>query len=121
MQLSSTVKSSGLKFEFSMNEIIKKPSIEDISSIENIMKGLIEKALPIHSALTTETNNTKSIRKLRDVLYPLNARVVRIGNETSEINNDNSAEFCCGTHATNTNQIKEITITSFTSNGNFYK
>ena len=104
-----------------MNEILEKPSIKDILSIENIMKDLINKALPMHTSLTDNDVNSKTIvRKLRDVLYPRNARVVHIGNEEHEINNDNSAEFCCGTHATNTNQIKDITITSFTSNGKLY-
>lgn len=130
--MSSNVKSAGFKFEFSFSEILDKPTSSDINSIQAILKNLIEQELPIY---TTETSDLESdlakfpkvpLRRLKDVLYPLKVRVVSVGapwqdHVDGKESEDFSAELCCGSHATNTNQLKEIVIRSFSANGTLVK
>lgn len=127
IQMNSTVKNESLKFEFSFNESLRQPNISDIESIENICKQLIQKSLNIYvQNVKNDLNNIKlnyPLRKLKDVLYPHELRVVSIGTNWSNFinseakNTDYSAEACCGTHSNNTNQLKEFVITHFNING----
>ncbi len=129
IQINSIVKNESLKFEFSFNQSLKKPDLIDIKSIELICKQLIEKSLNIYTVNNIkngfdETKLNYPLRKLNDVLYPIDLRIVSIGtdwsNFLSKTNNSNidySAELCCGTHASNTSQLKEFLITHLTLNG----
>ena len=95
---------------------------------------MIKKALNIYTTDNVRNNLDEiklkyPLRKLNDVLYPLELRVVSIGtdwtnfsnsstnNTSSELNSDYSAELCCGTHAANTSQLEEFVITHFSING----
>ena len=127
--MNSTVKSHGLHFEFAFNEKMATLGPADLKSIETICQDLIEKSLPICVAdkvnldKEIQEDPAHSLRKLKDVLYPFNVRVVTVGADwnnfksSTEFSADYSGELCCGTHATNTNQIKDFIITHFGSKG----
>lgn len=120
------MRNTGLKFEFSFSERLEKPTSDDIAEIEKIMKDLIKKQLPIYSIESANLDlklrtNSFPLRKLKDILYPLKVRVVSMGSEWTDdelVEEDSSAELCCGTHASNTGQLKEIVVRSFSPNGN---
>ena len=101
------MRSSSFKFEFAFNELLDKPSLEDVAGIESILKDLVRRDMPvrIEDGVKPDQGN---IRRLRDVLYPLKARTVQV---------DGIAELCCGTHAESTGQLKEVVIKSFSPNG----
>ncbi len=134
IQLNSTVKNNGIKFEFSFNQHLTKPTSNDMQSIETICKKLIEKSMPIFINENVDFEKTNMnyfypVRTLKDVLYPFKVRVVSIGapwssfTESKNISEkilseiDYSAELCCGTHAENTSQLADFSITYFNSNG----
>lgn len=111
IQTSSHVKNNSFRLEFKFNEILKKPDIKDISSIESICAQLIKSSLNIYVADGVDLNDDNTVlnyplRKLNDVLYPSKVRVVSIGtywkdfvidkNLIMETNPDFSAELCCG-------------------------
>ncbi len=106
-QVSSSVRQSGFKFEFAFNELLEKPSVEDIAAIEAILKDLVRQDMPLRTEDEVQPDKA-NIRRLRDVLYPLKARVIKM---------DDTGEFCCGTHADSTGQLKEVVIRSFRPNG----
>ena len=133
IQVNSSAKDYNLKLEFLLNrKRLDKPNKNDIKSIETICKTLIDKALPIYEfEADLDTIETKSnvhpIRKLRDVLYPRNVRVVSIGDtidhlldDSKPLNKDFSSELCCGTHATNTRQLENFKIIDFTLSSDAY-
>lgn len=116
IQTSSHVKNTSFRFEFKFNEMLKKPDITDISSIESICAQLIQKSLSIHiedSVNLSDDNLALNypLRKLNDILYPRNLRVVSIGTEWKnfnidhgsqvKFNSDYSAELCCGNYLVN--------------------
>lgn len=129
--MSSSVKATGLKFEFSFSEILDKPTSSDIGSIQAILRNLIEQELPIYTCETASLESDLAmceqtpLRRLKDVLYPLKVRVVSVGApwqsfvQLGNERDDFSAELCCGSHANNTKQLKEIVIRSFSANGTF--
>ncbi len=133
IQLNSIVKDESLKFEFTFNQSLRQPNLTDIKSIEGICQDLINKSLNIYTSDTIRNNLDEiklnyPVRKLKDVLYPLDLRIVSIGiswsdftgkNIKSELESasDYSAELCCGTHASNTNQLKQFVITHLNVNG----
>ncbi len=106
-QVSSSVRPAGFKFEFAFNELYARPTAEDVAGIEAVLKELVRKDLPVRIAEDVQPDEA-NFRRLRDVLYPLKARAVQVGD---------SGELCCGTHAHSTGQLKEIVIRSFSPNG----
>lgn len=125
LQTNSLVKNNSFKFEFKFNEIISKPSLNDLQKIQFICNDLVQKSIPIfiQDKVSIENENEFNfpLRKLNDILYPRKLRIVSIGSnwngflhkENNQKNEDFSAELCCGTHATNTGQLKQILLTSF--------
>lgn len=122
IQTSSCVRSDHLKFEFKFVDRLCKPSVDDLTQIQSICNDLIQKAMPVYT--TEGVNVDKSaprypLRKLDDVLYPSRVRVVSIGapwdqfERREDLNENTSAELCCGTHATNTRQLDDLIITTF--------
>ena len=123
IQTNSYVKNNSFKLEFKFGESLIKPSLEDVKGIEQICQDSIGKSLRIYTSdnvpLTEEVHAGLKypLRKLNDVLYPKNVRVVSIGAEWKAFldkkavqNEDSYAELCCGTHASNTNELKSIAI-----------
>ena len=128
-QLNSIVKNTGLKFEFGFNESLEKPNFNDLKSIEKICIDLINSELPVYinEDIKIEQDLEKGkisypLRVLKDVLYPLNVRIVTVGDKWANFfigtkNENNSGELCCGTHATNTKQLNDFVITGLNING----
>lgn len=87
IQTNSIVSDDHFKFEFKFNEMLHKPTIEDLTSIQKICADLVQKSLPIYvqDGVRLETDELSAmnypVRKLNDVLYPLNLRVVSLGIE----------------------------------------
>ena len=125
IQTNSYVKNNIFKLEFKFSESLTKPSLDDLKKIEQCCSDLIEKSLNIYVSdgqqlIEDGTDLNYPLRKLNDVLYPSKVRVVSIGtewknftNENVGLNGDFSAELCCGTHASNTKELKKISISSF--------
>ncbi len=130
IQTHSSAKNDSFRFEFKFYKNFTKPSLSDLKQIETLCNDLIRKELPIYTVenvyLEKEMEKRKSgllnypVRKLNDLLYPKSVRIVSIGKEwnaflsqTHTSSNDFSAELCCGTHATNTNQLKNVVLSHF--------
>lgn len=122
IQVQSSVRSDSLKFEFKFNQIVPKPDFNKLEQIENICRNLIKQSLPVYINDNIELDDEKinelkyPVRKLNDILYPNKVRVLSVGAKFDEfsskdLNNFYSAELCCGTHVTNTNQLKNLIIT----------
>ena len=137
IQVNSSAKEHNLKFEFLLNrKKLDKPDKNDMKSIEAICKNIVDKGLPIYESkvdldVIDLKSNQQPVRRLRDVLYPRNVRVVSIGEKldylldssktSSSLNTDYySSELCCGTHAVNTKQLENFKIIDFTLSGDAY-
>lgn len=116
VQVNSLAKQNYFKFEFLFNGDFTRDVItpQIIDEIQQKLQQLIDKELEINDTQIDfdDQNALKQVRKLRDVLYPHKVRVVHVGSQQCE---DYSAELCCGTHATNSKQLKKIIIKNFSS------
>ena len=125
IQVMSSAREDNFKFEFLFNKISKfvKPTFEDIEQIENECNKTIDQELPIFESETDYEiieKGVNNVRKLRDILYPKRVRVVSVGQRIDDnVNTSNFHELCCGTHASNTKDLKKIAITGINSNGDF--
>jgi len=132
MQTHSSAKNDSFRFEFKFYKTFTKPSLSDLKQIETLCNDLIRKELPIYTEenvyLEKETEKRKNellnypVRKLNDILYPKRVRIVSIGKAWKEFSSpshadsnqtDFSAELCCGTHATNTSQLRNVVLSHF--------
>jgi alanyl-tRNA synthetase len=90
IQTNSVVNDTHLKFEFKFNEMLHKPSIEDLESIQKICMDLIRKSIPVYmndGVIVDDDEISKStypVRKLNDVIYPSKLRVVSLGKKWDE-------------------------------------
>jgi alanyl-tRNA synthetase len=130
IQTHSSAKNDSFRFEFKFYKTFTKPTLSDLKNIETYCNDLIGKELPIYTVesvyLEKEMHKNENgllnypVRKLNDILYPKSVRVVSIGqvwkefsSQTYTNSNDFSAELCCGTHATNTNQLRNVVLSHF--------
>ena len=127
VQIMSSAREDNFKFEFLFNKIKRfiKPSDEDIKNIQKECMETINKALPVYEGETNYEdieNGNSRIRRLRDIIYPKRVRVVSMGKKFDDVsaNSENSFhELCCGTHTSNTNDLKYFEITGIESSGDF--
>jgi alanyl-tRNA synthetase len=121
-QVQSSVRSDSFKFEFKFNQIVAKPDSNKLEQIESICRNLIKQSLPVYINENVELDDEKlnelnyPVRKLNDILYPNKVRVLSVGTKldgllSNQPNSFYSAELCCGTHVTNTHQLKNLIIT----------
>lgn len=89
IQMNSVVGEDHFKFEFKFNEMMHKPTVEDLTSAQAICNDLIRRAVPVYANQSTRIDDLDDtemrakfkypVRKLNDVLYPVNIRVVSLG------------------------------------------
>ena len=118
-QKGSLVNSEYTRFDFSNNTSV---SPEQIGKVEDIVKGVIAKGLPVY-AKEVAKDDAMPIEGLRAVFgedYPDPVRVVSVGIPVEDLiadpskagNKDVSIEFCGGTHLKNTADAKSFAIVS---------
>lgn len=85
IQTNSIVSDDHLKFEFKFNEILHKPTIDDLVKIQAICNEVVQKSVPVYinDAVNLDVDDLNRfrypVRKLKDVLYPVNIRLVSLG------------------------------------------
>lgn len=87
IQTNSIVSDDHLKFEFKFNEMLYKPSVDDLTRVQKLCEEIVKRGVPVytrdHVRLDVDdmSDLRYPVRKLNDVLYPLDIRVVSLGAE----------------------------------------
>lgn len=85
IQTNSIVSDDHLKFEFKFNEMMHKPTTDDLAKIQAICNEIIHKSVPVYTNDVVNldvddlTRFKYPVRKLNDILYPVNIRLVSLG------------------------------------------
>ena len=115
-QKGSFVDESKLRFDFSCN---KPVDVEDLIKIESIVNAVVARALPVDAKNVALADGQKinGLRVVPGETYPDPVRVVAVGHTVdglimvgADALNENSVEFCGGTHLTNTKDIHKMLI-----------
>ncbi len=104
LQKGSSVKEDSLRFDFSMQNLIDKKTLDEIESQVN---KAIQSKLAVTTTLMSYEDALKTGALLTEKNYPQKVRVLQIG--------DISTELCCGTHVKNTSEIGQFFIKSHKS------
>ena len=117
-QKGSFVDESKLRFDFSWP---KPVDMDELIKIEAVVNSVIAKALPVDAKNVALADGQKinGLRVVAGETYPDPVRVVAVGQTVPQLIangpdllNDNSVEFCGGTHLTNTKDIHKMLILS---------
>ncbi|GAB5465161.1 MAG: alanine--tRNA ligase [Candidatus Kapaibacteriales bacterium] len=110
-QQGSLVSDSYLRFDYNHFE---KPSISELSKIENSINLMISKGGEVKTDLLTidQAKNDKSIKQLFGEKYGDTVRAVRMGDDQNQFF---SSELCGGTHVKDIGEIGVFAITSESS------
>ena len=117
-QKGSFVDESKLRFDFSCNRPV---DIDELSKIEAIVNNAVAKALPVNAKNVplADGQNVGGLRVVPGETYPDPVRLVAVGKSVETLVkdgpdavNENSVEFCGGTHLTNTKDIHKMLILS---------
>ncbi|KAG4069870.1 hypothetical protein HA402_009577 [Bradysia odoriphaga] len=113
-QESSRVSASNLKCQLGV--IGKRIKLDQLESIEKLVCKVIQSSVPIDTqhVAAHELYAMSNLTTLPGATYPDNdIRVLRVKDDVNEFE---SIEPCCGTHASNTSQLEDFRFTSFKVN-----
>ncbi|XP_074279845.1 alanine--tRNA ligase-like isoform X1 [Silene latifolia] len=118
-QKGSIVLPEKLRFDFSHGKPVQS---EELRKIENIVNDQIKAELDVYSkeATLTDAKRVNGLRAVFGEIYPDPVRIVSIGKKVEDLlaNPENeewasySAEFCGGTHISNTREAKSFALLS---------
>ena len=117
-QKGSFVDDSKLRFDFSWP---KPVDMDELIKIEAVVNSVIAKALPVNAKNVplADGQRINGLRVVPGETYPDPVRVVAVGQSVEQLItngpdklNENSVEFCGGTHLTNTKDIHKMLILS---------
>ena len=118
-QKGSFVDESRLRFDFSWNKPVE---IDELIRIEEIVNSVVKAALAVDAKNVSlaDGQKIKGLRVVPGETYPDPVRVVAVGESVEQLIKDdglgalnqNSIEFCGGTHLTNTKDIHKMLILS---------
>lgn len=115
-QQSSHVTSNELKCD--LGSIGKRVDIEQLSQIERLVRSMIQAKIPIETQflMAHDLYALDNVTTIPGEIYP--DENIRVLNMRNGVNNFESIEPCCGTHARNTGELGDFCVTSFKFNGN---
>ena len=117
-QKGSYVDDSKLRFDFSWSKPVE---IDELIKIESVVNSIVAKALPVNAkdVALAEGQLINGLRVVPGETYPDPVRVVAVGQTVEDLVrngpdalNENSVEFCGGTHLHNTRDIHKMLILS---------
>jgi len=104
-QMGSNITSERLRFDFPFN---RKLTEEERGQVEDLIRESVEKALPVKSIVLQKDEAVKSGAVfMKNETYPEQIKIYFIG---ESLENAISKEFCGGPHASNTSELKPLTI-----------